>query len=56
MDRARIILGCLSGEPQVEIAKRLGARPNTVSKWRIRFARHGLKGLADAPRSGKPPT
>jgi len=56
MDRARIILGCLSGEPQVEIAKRLGTRPNTVSKWRIRFARHGLKGLADAPRSGKPPT
>jgi transposase len=45
----------LSGEPQAQIAKRLGTRPNTISKWRIRFARHGLKGLTDAPRSGKPP-
>jgi transposase len=56
VDRARIVLGCLSGESQTKIAKRLGTRPNTVSKWRIRFARQGLKGLADAPRSGKPPT
>jgi len=55
VDRARIILGCLSGKPQVEVAKRLGTRPNTVSKWRSRFAQHGLKGLADAARSGKPP-
>jgi len=55
VDRARIILACLSGEPQAQIAKRLNTRPNTVSKWRLRFAQHGLKGLADAPRSGKPP-
>ena len=54
VERAQIILACLDGEPQVEIAKRLGTRPNTVSKWRIRFAQHGLEGLADAPRSGKP--
>jgi transposase len=27
-----------------------------VSKWRRRFARDGLKGLRDRPRSGKPPT
>ena len=56
VERAQIILACLGGEPQAEIAKRLGTRPNTVSKWRIRFACDGLKGLADAPRSGKPPT
>ena len=55
VDRARIILACLSGEPQTQIAKRLNTRPNTVSKWRLRFAQQGLKGLADAPRSGKPP-
>ena len=56
IERARIILACLGGDPQVQIAKRLGTRPNTVSKWRIRFARQGLKGLADAPRSRKAPT
>jgi transposase len=56
VDRARIILACLNGEPQADIAERLGTRPNTVSKWRNRFAHNGLKGLADAPRSGKPPT
>jgi transposase len=50
----RIILACLDGGPQVQIAKRLGTRPNTVSKWRTRFAQKGLEGLADAPRSGKP--
>ena len=55
VDRARIILGCLMGEPQAKIPKRLGVRPNTVSKWRSRFAQHCLKGLADAARSGKPP-
>src|SRR5467141_4078437 len=35
-------------------AGRLATRPATVSKWRGRFARHGLAGVADAPRSGKP--
>ena len=29
-------------------------RPATVSKWQGRFARDGMAGLADAPRSGKP--
>jgi len=54
VERARIILACLSGEPQAQIAARLGTRPNTVSKWRTRFAQQGIAGLADAPRSGKP--
>src|SRR5215831_3543530 len=56
VERARIILACLSGEPQAQIAARLGTRPNTVSKWRIRFAAQGIAGLVDAPRSGKPKT
>lgn len=54
VDRAKIVLGCCDGEAQNAIARRLGTRPNTVSKWRDRFARLGLKGLEDAPRSGKP--
>jgi transposase len=56
IERARIILACLGGDPQEQIAKRLGTRPNTVSKWRRRFAQQGLEGLADARRSGKPTT
>jgi hypothetical protein len=36
------------------VAERLATRPGTVSKWRGRFAQHGLAGVADAPRSGKP--
>jgi len=54
VERARIILGCLAGEAQNVLAKRLGTRPNTISKWRGRFAQFGMKGLEDAPRSGKP--
>ena len=54
VDRARIVLACLDGEPQVAIAARFGTRPNTVGKWRDRFSRLGPKGLEDAPRSGKP--
>jgi transposase len=56
VQRAQIILACLEGEPQAQIATRLGIRPNTVSKWRLRFAEQGMEGLADAPRSGKPKT
>ena len=54
VDRARIILACMEGEAQIAIAARLGTRPSTVGKWRDRFSRLGLKGLGDAPRSGKP--
>jgi transposase len=27
---------------------------HTVGQWRERFAEHGLAGLQDAPRSGRP--
>ena len=54
VERARIILGCWGGERQNALAKRLGTRPNTVSKWRERFARLGMEGLKDAPRPGQP--
>ena len=52
--RAQIILAVADGLSNKEVAGRLATRPATVSKWRGRFARHGLAGVADAPRSGKP--
>ena len=53
--RARIVLAC--AEPRATntaVAARLGLSLMTVSKWRSRFARLGLAGLGDAPRSGAP--
>ena len=52
--RARIILACAEGEQSKVIAVRLGIDPDTVGKWRRRFAEHRLEGLWDEPRSGTP--
>jgi FixJ family two-component response regulator len=52
---ARIVLAAAGGEPNRRIAAGLGVVPNTVCKWRKRFAEQGLAGLADRPRSGRPP-
>jgi transposase len=54
--RARIVLGCAEGEQSKVVAARLGVAPDTVSKWRRRFAEHRLDGLWDQPRSGTPGT
>lgn len=52
VERARIILGCVAGQQVKEIARQCHTRPNTVIKWRGRFAEQGVKGLEDAPRPG----
>jgi transposase len=52
--RAQLILALAKGQSNAAVAHRLATRPATVSKWRGCFARRGLAGLADAPRSGKP--
>jgi transposase len=52
--RAEVILAVAEGLGNAAVAERLETRPATVSKWRGRFARDRLAGLADAPRSGKP--
>ena len=52
--RARIVLAAAEAEPNAVIARRLGVTDDTVRKWRKRFCDHGLAGLADAPRSGRP--
>lgn len=54
VERARIVLACLHGKRNSEIASELGVRPNTVGQWRRRFAESGIAGLRDAPRPGKP--
>ena len=55
-ERAMIILECLSGRENAAVAELRNTRPNTIAKWRNRFAKHGLAGLEDAPRSGAPKT
>ena len=52
--RAEVILAVAEGLGNAAVAARLATRPATVSKWRGRFAKDRLAGLADAPRSGKP--
>src|SRR5713226_6974393 len=52
--RARIILACAEGEQSKVVAARLSIDPDTVGKWRRRFAE--LEGLWDEPRSGTPRT
>jgi len=53
-DRAKIILSCLEGKTNLEVAAELKVSRFTVAKWRVRFAESGTAGLIDKPRSGKP--
>ena len=50
--RARIVLAAAAGTPTQRIARTHSVRGATVSKWRRRFAAHGLAGLQDDPRPG----
>jgi transposase len=54
--RARLILRCAHADPPTneQVAADLDCAPATVAKWRWRFRRHRLAGLADRPRSGRP--
>ena len=56
--RARIILRCAQADDPTnwQVAIELGCEPDSVCKWRRRFAERSLEGLADAPRSGRPRT
>jgi transposase len=54
--RARIVLACAEGATNVAVATQLGIWPQTVAKWRGRFVRERLEGLADEPRLGRPRT
>src|SRR6266699_6944453 len=53
--RSRIVLAAADGSNNQQIAVALNLPPVTVGKWRLSFAVHGIEGLRDAPRSGRPP-
>jgi len=53
--RAKIVLAAAAGTTNAAIARELGVCPDTVRKWRRRFATGRLAGLKDAQRSGRPP-
>jgi transposase len=52
--RAQIALMAHRGEPTASIAQALGVSVQTVSHWRTRLVRYGVKGLQETPRPGRP--
>jgi transposase len=52
--RAQIVLAAARGHANEWICADLGVGVDTVRKWRGRFAEHGLGGLVDLPRTGRP--
>ena|SRR5665648_49483 len=54
--RARIVLLAAEGEANYVIAERVGVSRPTVNVWRARYGDHGLAGLADEARPGRPRT
>lgn len=55
-DRSTVILLSLEGLSLDSIENKTGLSRRAVNKWRNRFRQHGIEGLKDAPRSGKPTT
>jgi transposase len=52
--RARIVLLAADGLKNRDICAELDVDPNTVGKWRRRYAERRLEGLMDEPRPGAP--
>ena len=52
--RAQIVRAAARGHANERIAADLRVGVDTVRKWRGRFAEHGLGGLGDLPRTGRP--
>lgn len=55
-ERAQIVLAGAAGEPNSNIAARLGRTQQMVGKWRRRFIERRINGLYDELRPGKPRT
>ena len=54
MVRAKIALMCHAGASTTAISEAVGVSTQTVSHWRTRLARQGLKGLDEVARTGRP--
>jgi transposase len=54
--RCRLILRLSNGDDpsNLQVANEFGCSRNTVALWRTRYRGHGLPGLQDAPRPGRP--
>ncbi|MBA3562961.1 MAG: IS630 family transposase [Gammaproteobacteria bacterium] len=54
VQRAQIVLASAQGETNTAIAKRMRLNKATVSNWRKRYLQHGIEGLHDELRAGRP--
>jgi len=55
VERSRIVLMATAGKKDREISAALAITPKKAARWRARFLKKGLPGLAkDAPRAGRP--
>jgi transposase len=53
--RAQLVLLVAEGEPVIRVAHLFRTVPHRIRHWRTRFLARGRDGLADGPRSGRPP-
>ena len=56
VQRAKIVLACAEGTPNMKVAARFGTHKATVGLWRRRFVARRIAGLYDELRPGKPRT
>jgi transposase len=54
VQRTRIVLALADGAGTSGAARQVGVSRPTVIKWRDRFVEHGIAGLDDEPRAGRP--
>lgn len=54
--RCRLILRSAAPDrpSHVQVATEMDCERHTVGRWRHRYLTHGLNGLQDAPRAGRP--
>lgn len=53
--RAWMVLLRADGTSLADVARRVDVAPRVVAKWLKRYRQHGLRGLGDKARPGRPP-